>query len=92
MKVFAELMQQKRTKDGEQLPIRETEMASPPPKDTAILLDVVGAAAFLGLTVWQVRGLISSGELCVLCIGRKFYMRRQTLTRWAERAEQRHRA
>ncbi len=58
---------------------------------TALLLDIRDAADFLGLSPWQVRGLISSGELHVVTVGRKLYFRRQTLLRWAEKTEGKHR-
>jgi excisionase family DNA binding protein len=53
----------------------------------SLLLDLQGAAYFLGVTPWQLRGLVAVGELPVIRIGRKFYFRRATLTRWAERSE-----
>jgi excisionase family DNA binding protein len=56
------------------------------------LLDIRGAAALLGLTSWQIRGLISNKELPIVRVGSKFYFRRATLTRWAERAEGKHKA
>jgi excisionase family DNA binding protein len=59
-------------------------------KNEALLLDIPAASSFLGLTVWQVRGLISSGELPVVPVGRKLYFRRQTLSRWAEKIEGKH--
>lgn len=55
-------------------------------KGGSLLLDIQDAGDFLGLTVWQVRGLVSEG-LPVVRVGRKFYFRRTSLTRWAERAE-----
>lgn len=55
--------------------------------DTAWLLDIRDAGEFLGLSAWQVRGLVSAGELRVVRVGRKFYFRKQALVRWAERAE-----
>lgn len=60
-----------------------------PTKDSGSieLLSVPDAAGVLGLTVWQVRGLISNRLLPVVQIGRKFYLRRATLIRWCERAE-----
>ena len=58
----------------------------------SLLLDIKGAAAFLGLTPWQLRGLIVAGQLDVIRIGRKFYLRRATLIRWAERSESRVKA
>lgn len=58
---------------------------------TSLLLDLPAASGFSGLTVWQLRGLIASGEIPVVRVGRKLYVRRQTLQRWAERAEGRHR-
>jgi len=55
---------------------------------TALLLDIREAAEFLGLTSWQVRGLVATEELRIVRVGRKFYFRKQALMRWAERAEQ----
>jgi hypothetical protein len=55
--------------------------------DDAQLLDIQGAARFLGLTPWQVRGLLSGGELKCIRVGRKLYMRRAALIRWAENSE-----
>jgi hypothetical protein len=52
-----------------------------------ILDDFESASKFLGLTVWQLRGLVANGDLAVITVGRKFYFRRSTLLRWAERAE-----
>jgi excisionase family DNA binding protein len=57
----------------------------------SLLLDLPAASSFSGLTIWQLRGLIASGEIPVVRVGRKLYLHRQTLVRWAERAEQRHR-
>lgn len=53
----------------------------------SVLVDIRGAAALLGLTAWQVRGLISNQELKVVQVGRRFYLRRAALLKWAERAE-----
>ena len=64
---------------------------SPAPEPSA-LLDVRAAAKFLGLSYWRFYGLIQSDELPVIDIGGKFYFRRVTLLRWAERAEKKHRA
>jgi excisionase family DNA binding protein len=61
------------------------------PSDISILLDLPRASSVVGVTVWQLRGLIASGEIPVVKVGRKLYLRRQTLVRWAERAEARHR-
>jgi excisionase family DNA binding protein len=58
----------------------------------SLLLNLSTAAPVVGLTVWQLRGLIANGEILVVKVGRKLYVRRQTLTRWAERAEGRHRS
>jgi excisionase family DNA binding protein len=57
--------------------------------DTSLLLDIKDAGRFLGLSSWQVRALISDGSLPIVKVGRKFYFRRTTLVRWAERAEER---
>jgi excisionase family DNA binding protein len=54
---------------------------------SAELLSLPDAAGVLGLTVWQVRGLIANRLLPVVQVGRKFYLRRATLLRWTERAE-----
>jgi hypothetical protein len=54
---------------------------------TTELLSLSAAGSFLGLTVWQLRGLISNRVIPVVHVGRKFYLRRATLLRWAERAE-----
>jgi len=51
------------------------------------LLNLPDAAGVLGLTVWQIRGLIANRLLPVVQVGRKFYLRRATLLRWTERAE-----
>jgi len=63
-----------------------------PALEPSALLDVRGAAKFLGLSYWRFYGLIQSDELPVIDIGGKFYFRRVTLLRWAERAEKKHRA
>jgi excisionase family DNA binding protein len=52
-----------------------------------LLLDIKGAANLIGVTPWQLRGLVTAGELPVIRIGRKFYFRRATLTRWVEKSE-----
>lgn len=51
------------------------------------LLNLPDAGALLGLTIWQLRGLIAARSLPVVQVGRKFYLRRTTLLRWAERSE-----
>ena len=61
------------------------------PRDS-LLLDLTTASSTAGLTVWQLRGLIVNGELPVVKVGRKLYVRRATLVRWSERAEGRHRS
>jgi len=58
----------------------------------SLLLNLLDASSVSGLTVWQLRGLIANGEIPVVRVGKKLYLRRQTLTRWAERAEAKHRA
>lgn len=62
-----------------------------PQDTTAHLLDIPGAARFLGLTPWQIRGLLSNGELRCIRVGRKLYIRRATLIRWAESSEGKYR-
>jgi excisionase family DNA binding protein len=54
---------------------------------SAELLALPDAASLLGLSIWQIRGLIANRLLPVVQVGRKFYMRRATLLRWTERAE-----
>jgi hypothetical protein len=66
--------------------------AVPAANPNSLLLNLSTAAPVVGLTVWQLRGLIAGGELLVVKVGRKVYVRRQTLTRWAERVEGRHRS
>ncbi len=57
----------------------------------SLLLNLVQASPVVGLTTWQLRGLIANGELPVVKVGRKLYVRRATLVRWCERMEGRHR-
>ena len=54
-----------------------------------LLVDIPGAGALLGLTPWQVRGLVREKELPVVRVGNKFYFRRDSLLRWAKDAERR---
>ena len=61
-----------------------------PVKDP-LLLNVPTAARELGITVWQLRGLIWAKKIPVVQIGRKLYLRRATLTRWTENEEGKHR-
>lgn len=58
----------------------------------SVLIDIRGAGKLLGLSPWQIRGLIAAKELPIVKVGKKFYFRRPTLARWAERAEGKHRA
>jgi excisionase family DNA binding protein len=53
-----------------------------------LLLDVRAASRFMGISPWQCRSLISAGSLPIVRVGRKFYFRRSSLLRWAERAEE----
>jgi hypothetical protein len=62
-----------------------------PLNQNRLLLDLPDASSVSGLTVWQLRGLIASGELPVVKVGRKLYLRQTTMQRWAERAEGKHR-
>ncbi len=57
----------------------------------SLLLNLAQASPVVGLTTWQLRGLIANGELPVVKVGRKLYVRRATLVRWCERMEGRHR-
>lgn len=63
------------------------ESGNSPPVADPLLFTLPQAANFAGLTVWQIRGLISSHELKFVPVGRKFYIRKATLLKWAERAE-----
>jgi excisionase family DNA binding protein len=56
--------------------------------ESTVLLDVKRAGDLLGLSYWQVRGLVNSKELPVVKVGKKFFLRRSTLLKWAERAEE----
>jgi excisionase family DNA binding protein len=58
---------------------------------SGLLLSIPEAAAFLGISIWTVRGLIQARTLPVVKAGRGFYLRRETLARWAEGAERYHR-
>jgi excisionase family DNA binding protein len=57
------------------------------PVSESALLDIRAAGQLLGLSYWQVYGLIKTRELPVVPVGTKFYLRRAMLLRWAERAE-----
>jgi excisionase family DNA binding protein len=59
-----------------------TAMAEP------LLLDIRSAGLLLGLSWWRVYNLARAGELEVIKVGSKFYFRRATLLKWAERAEE----
>jgi excisionase family DNA binding protein len=56
----------------------------------AHLLDIPDAASFLGLTAWQMRGLLANGELKCVRVGRKIYFRRASLIKWAELCDGRY--
>jgi excisionase family DNA binding protein len=56
-----------------------------------LLLNFKQAAPIVGLTVWQIRALASSGDLPVVRVGKHLYVRRRTLERFVESAESRHR-
>ena len=62
-------------------------MVDKSPESPSTLLDIDGAGKFLGLTHWQVRGLVRNRELAVITVGNKFYFRRASLVRWAEKSE-----
>jgi excisionase family DNA binding protein len=70
-------------------PTPEANPASANPN--SLLLNLAEASPVIGLTVWQLRGVIASGELPVVRVGKKIYVRRAALTRWVERAEGKHR-
>jgi excisionase family DNA binding protein len=56
--------------------------------DTSLLVDIRGASRLLGISSWQVRAMTASGHFKIVKVGRKFYFRRSSLLRWAERAEE----
>ena len=58
---------------------------------SGLLLSIPDAGQFLGLTAWTVRGLIADRKLPVVQVGRKFFLRRAALMKWAEGAERWHR-
>lgn len=66
--------------------------AIPQQAEVSALVDIRGAGKLLGLTYWQTYALIKNGELPVVTVGTKFYLRRATVLRWAERAERKVRA
>lgn len=51
------------------------------------LVDIRHAGKILGISYWRVWGLVRNKELPVVTVGNKFYLRRATLARWAERSE-----
>lgn len=64
--------------------------ASPAVNSNSLLLNLPSASAVVGLTVWQLRGLIANDEIPVIRIGKKLYVNRKTLEKWAQRAESRY--
>lgn len=66
-------------------------MSAPKPQSAIAspteLLNLPAAGSLLGLSIWQLRGLIASRSIPVVKVGRKFYLRRATLLRWTERSE-----
>lgn len=76
----------------ESQPMSSTVVPIPPDAPNPLLLDLPAASSAAGLTVWQLRGLIAAGDIPVVKVGRKLYVRRTTLQRWVERAEQKYRA
>jgi excisionase family DNA binding protein len=61
------------------------------PRPASALVDIRGAGQILGLSYWQVYNLIREGELPVITVGVKLYLRRATVLRWAEKSEAKHR-
>jgi hypothetical protein len=61
------------------------------PLRASALVDIEGAGQILGLTYWQIYGLIRAKELPVIKVGVKLYLRRVTVLRWAEKSEAKHR-
>lgn len=67
----------------------------PEPKSTnteTVLLDMHGAAKFLGLTYWKLYSLVKARQIPVVELNGKFYFRRATLLRFVERSEGKYRA
>jgi excisionase family DNA binding protein len=54
------------------------------------LLKIDDAAPIAGLTAWRLRTLVSRGELPVVRVGRRLYVRAETLNKWAKHAEAPH--
>jgi hypothetical protein len=59
-------------------------------KSDPLLLNVRAASAFIGITGWQLRGLIADKQIPVVKIGRKLFLRRATLQRFVENEEHNH--
>jgi len=70
---------------------KEAAVAFGNPPVSGLLLSIPDAGQFLGLTAWTVRGLIADRKLPVVQVGRKFFLRRAALMKWAEGAERWHR-
>lgn len=70
-------------------PVLEANPASVNPD--SLLLNLPAASSVVGLTTWQLRGLITAGEIPVVRVGKKLFLHRKTLVRWAERAEGKYR-
>lgn len=60
-----------------------------PVKDP-LLLNVPAAASLLGISTWQLRGLIADKQIPVVKVGRKLFLRRATLQRFVENEEHNH--
>jgi hypothetical protein len=58
------------------------------PKPEPLLLKLPEAAEFLGITVWQLRGLISRKRIRVVDVNGAFFISRKTLVRFIETAEE----
>jgi excisionase family DNA binding protein len=56
-------------------------------KTDPVLLTVLEAASLVGLTVWQIRGLIATRQLPAVKLGRRFYIIRSMFVRWTKTAE-----
>ena len=58
----------------------------------SLLLSFKEAAPILGITVWQIRSLAADGEIPVIRIGNRLYLRRRTIEAFVENSEGRHHA
>jgi hypothetical protein len=68
-------------------PSKSSSTSPPTEGQQPLLLKLADAAPLAGLTTWQLRTLISNGELPYVRVGKRLFIRPESLTRWAKRAE-----